>query len=224
MKAKTAYQKQVVSLNDIVKPVTDDVVSWAIENAIEHPAVRRKNNVTTCAMCGNSMVYADSVRHVRCLECGRRVRIIEADTWKSMRGTLKGWFSTISVVDELQLQRTFEIRTKYYINGSPHQHSVRELCRHWVSPSGDLAITALPRMMGQFIDCFPFGGKIELRGTSQMVYDYIADHSEVYPAIQLIQPLEESLTYKDIIGHGSQSFLREMIALSAKKDTEISID
>lgn len=217
MKAKTAYQKQVVSLNDIVKPVSDDVVSWAIENAIEHPAVRRKNNVTTCAMCGNSMVYADSVRHVRCLECGRQVRIIEADTWKSIRGTLKGWFSTISVVDGLQLQRTFEIRTKYYINGSPHQHSVRELCRHWVSPSGDLAITALPRMMGQFLDCFPFGGKIELRGTSQMVYDYIADHSEVYPEIQLIQPLYESLTYKDIIGHGSQSFLREMIAIAAHK-------
>lgn len=72
-------------------------------------------------------------------------------------------------------------------------------------------------MMGQFLDCFPFGGKIELRGTSQMVYDYIADHSEVYPEIQLTPPLYESLTYKDIIGHGSQSFLREMIAIAAHK-------
>ncbi len=50
-----------------------------------------------------------------------------------------------------------------------------------------------------------------------MVYDYIADHSEVYPETQLIPPLNESLTYKDIIGHGFQSFLREMIAMAAQK-------
>ncbi len=71
-------------------------------------------------------------------------------------------------------------------------------------------------MMGQFLDCFPLAGKIELRGTSQMVYDYIADNSELYPDIQLISPLSE-LTYNDIRGTGSQTFIRKMLALANGK-------
>ncbi len=211
MKARTAFQKHIAKLNDSVESIGDEVIAWAIENAIEHPAVRRKNNVMTCAMCGNSMVYAESARHVRCLECGRHVRVLESDTWKSIRGTLKGWFSTLSVVDGIQLQRTFEIRTRYYFNGRPHQHSIRGLCRHWVSLTGEVAITALPRMMGQFLDCFPFGSKIELRGTSQMVYDFIADNSVVFPKIQLLPLLDCLITYDDLMKHGSQTYIREKI-------------
>ena len=71
-------------------------------------------------------------------------------------------------------------------------------------------------MMGQFLDCFPLVGRIELRGTSQMVYDYIADNSELYPDIQLISPLFE-LTCNDIRGTGSQTFIREMLALANGK-------
>ncbi len=216
MKPKTPFQKRIVELNKTVKPLHEDVIVWAKEYALHHPAVRRKSNVTVCAMCGNSMVYSGTERNVKCLECGRHVQIIESDTWKSIKGNIKGWFSTLEVNNGIQLQRTFEIRCRYYLDGRDHQYHIRELSRHWLSPSGELAITALPRMMGQFLDCFPLVGKIELRGSSQMVYDYIADNSELYPEIQLISSLSE-LTYEDIRGTGSQSFIRDIIAIANGK-------
>ncbi len=212
MKAKTPYQKRIVELNKTIKPIPEDVIEWAKEYALHHPAVRRKNNVTVCAMCGNAMVYSGTERNVQCMECGRHVRIIESDTWKAIKSNIKGWFSTLGVIDGIQLQRTFEIRCRYYLDGRGHQHYIRELSRHWLSQQGELAITALPRIMGQILDCFPLVGKIELRGISQMIYDYIADNSELYPDLQLISPLSEQ-TYEDIRGTGSQTFIRDMIAL-----------
>lgn len=200
-----------MELNKSVEALPDNIIEWAKENAVTHPAVRRKNNVTVCPMCGNTMVYTGNDRMVKCLECGRTLRVIEADTWKSIRGTLKGWISTIGVIDGLQLQRTFEIRCRYYLKYRRQEYFIRELCRHWLDENGKLAITALPRLMGQFMDSFPFNGKIELRGTSQMVYDYIADNSVVYPEYQLIPLLSDSLTPEDILGYGRQTTLQKAL-------------
>ena len=211
MKPKTPYQKRIVELNNSVGAIPDNIIWWAKESAIVHPAVRRKNKVTVCSMCGNAMVYAGDARKVKCLECGRTLQVIEADTWKSIKGTLKSWFSTLCVIEGLQVQRTFEIRCRYSLRNRKHEYFIRELCRHWLSPEGELAITALPRMMGQFMDSFPFNGKIELRGTSQMVYDYIADNAEVYPEYQLILLLSDALTTEDILSYGRQTTLQKVL-------------
>ena len=71
--------------------------------------------------------------------------------------------------------------------------------------------------MGQFIDSFPFNGKIELRGSSQMVYDYIADNAEVYPEYQLIPLLSHSLTLEDIFGYGRQTTLQKVLKIANKE-------
>ena len=211
MKPKTPYQKRIVELNKSIGALPENIIECAKENTIIHPAVRRKNNVTVCSMCGNAMVYASDVRMVKCLECGRTLQVIEADTWKSIKATIKGWFSTIGVIEGLQVQRTFEIRCRYSLRDMKHEYFIRELCRHWLSPEGELAITTLPRMMGQFMDSFPFNGKIELRGTSQMVYDYIADNAVVYPEYQLIPLLSDTLTPGDILGYGRQTTLQKVL-------------
>ena len=85
MKPKTTYQKRIVKLNKSVEALSENIIEWAKESAITHPAVRRKNNVTVCPMCGNAMVYAGNARKVKCLECERTLQVIEADTWKSIR-------------------------------------------------------------------------------------------------------------------------------------------
>lgn len=211
MKPKTPYQKRIVELNKSVGAISNNIIEWARENAITHPAVRRTNNVTVCSMCGNAMVYAGDARKVKCMECGRTLRVIEADTWKSIKTTLKGWFSTLGVIEGLQVQRTFEIRCRYSLRDRKHEYSIRELCRHWLSSEGELAITALPRIMGQFMDSFPFNGKIELRGSSKMVYNYIADNAEVYPDYQLSSPLSNSLSPEDILGYGRQTTLQKIL-------------
>ncbi len=89
MKAKTPYQKRIVELNKTVRSLPNEVIVWAKEYALHHPAVRRKNNVTVCAMCGNAMVYSGSERNVKCMEYGRHVRIIESETWKAIKGNIK---------------------------------------------------------------------------------------------------------------------------------------
>lgn len=214
MKPKTTYQKRIVKLNKSVEALSENIIEWAKESAITHSVVRRKNNVTVCPMCGNAMVYAGNARKVKCLECERTLQVIEADTWKSIKGTLKGWFSTLGVIDGLQVQRTFEIRCRYFMKDRKREYSIRELCRHWLSPDGSIAITALPRLMGQFMDSFPFNGKIELRGSSQMVYDYIADNAEVYPEYQLIPLLSHSLTLEDRFGYGRQTNLQKVLDIA----------
>lgn len=213
MKPKSSYQKRIVELNKTIKPLPEEVIAWAKEYALRHPAVRRKNNVIVCAMCGNAMVYSGTERNVMCLECGRHVRIVESDVWRSMRGVVKAWFSTLEVVADIQIQRTFEIRCRYYLNGRARKYDIRELSRHWLSPHGELAITALPRMMGQFLDSFPLASKIELRGSSQMVYDHIADNSALYPDIQLIPSLSH-LSYENLRDTGPQTAIRDYIIRS----------
>ena len=217
MKPKTPYQKRIVELNKSVGAISNNIIEWAREKAITHPAVRRKNNVTVCPMCGNAMVYAGNSRIVKCMECGRTLRVIEADTWKSIKGTLKGWFSTLGVIEGLQVQRTFEIRCRYSLRDRKHEYFIRDLCRHWLSSEGELEITALPRIMGQFMDSFPFNGKIELRGTSQMVYDYIADNAQVYPEYQLLPLLSDSLTPEDILSYGRQTTLQKVLKIANKE-------
>lgn len=212
MKPKTSYQKKIAELNCSVPPLAGNIIDWAKEHSLNHPAVRRRNNVTTCAMCGNTMVYAGDARNVVCLECGRHLQVLESDTWKSIRGQIKGWFSALSVVDGIQLQRTFEIRCRYFLDKRPHSYFIRELCRHWLSPQGELAVTALPRMMGQFLDCFPLAGKIELRGSSQMVYDYIADNASLFPEISLIPALQPNVDADLLFSKGTQTALRKSLS------------
>ncbi len=212
MKPKTPYQKKIVKLNEDIPSIPEVIVAWAKENALNHPAVRRRSNITTCSMCGNTMVYAGENRNVVCLECGRKLQVVESETWKSIRGLIKGWFSILTVVDGIQLQRTFEIRCRYFLDKRPHSYFIRELSRHWLSPQGDLAITALPRMMGQFLDCFPLVGRIELRGSSQMVYDYIADNATLYPDISLIPSLDSIIDTDLLLSKGTQTALRQALS------------
>lgn len=217
MKRKTLYQKRIVELDKTIKPLGDEVIAWAKEYALRHPAVRQKNNATVCSMCGNNMIYSGMERNVRCLECGRHVQIIEEKTWDSIRGTLKNWFSVMEVIDGIQLQRTFEIKCKYNLKSCNHDYTVRELSRHWLSPEGEIAVTAVPHIMGQFITDFPVISSIKLRESSRMVYDHIADNSVVYPKSKFIDILAKSLPLENIILKDSQTVLRELIRIFNQK-------
>lgn len=211
------YQKRIVQLNKSIKPLSEDVTAWAKEHALLHPAVRLKNNATVCSMCGNAMVYSGTERYVRCLECGRHVQIIEAKTWESMNHTIKSWFSVLEVVEDIQLQRTFEIKCRYNLKNCTQDYAFCELCRHWLSHKDEIAITAVPHIMGQFVTGLPVVSSIKLRESSHMVYDYIADNSVVYPKSELIDILSDSMPLEDIILKDSQTVLRELIQCSTEK-------
>lgn len=186
MKPVTVFEKHIVELNKKLPSLEDEVLEWAKEAAVPHGAIRHKNNVVVCAHCKNAMPFDPGKSSAVCIECGRVVRIVDSDTWKRIRGTFKGWFSTLSVIDGIQLQRTWELKCRYYLDGREPKYSWREICRHWRVPDGTSAVTALPRVMGQVVDCFPFKGSIELRKTSRMVYDFIANNAAVYPSMELL--------------------------------------
>ena len=57
----------------------------------------------------------------------------------------------------------------------------------------------------------PIISSIRLCELSHLVYDYIADNSVIYPKSKLIDILTESLSIEDVIGDGSQTFLRDLI-------------
>ena len=57
----------------------------------------------------------------------------------------------------------------------------------------------------------PIISSIRLCELSHLVYDYTADNSVIYPKSKLIDIPAESLSIEDIIGYGSQTFLRDLI-------------
>lgn len=198
MKPVTEFEKHIVELNKQLPPLEDKVLEWAKEAAVPHCAIRHKNNVVVCANCKNAMPFDPGISSAVCLECGRVVRIVDAATWKRIRGTFKGWCSTLTVVDGIQLQRTWELKCRYYLDGREPKYSCREICRHWRISDGTCTVTALPRVMGQVVDCFLFKGSIELRKSSRMVYDFIANNAAVYPSMELL-PVYSCPGFRELI-------------------------
>lgn len=71
------------------------------------------------------MPYDAEKTSALCLECGRVARIVDTDTWKRIRGTFKGWFSTLTVINDVQLQRIWELKCRYYLDGRKPQYACR---------------------------------------------------------------------------------------------------
>ena len=180
MKARTAFEQRVATANGRLLPISQKSIDWAWRNMVRHISFASKSGRQVCSDCGTQFHYEGKGKTIRCPHCGTRLRIKETRKMK-MKG--KYIFSTMDVVDSLQVQRVHIIHADFR-RGQKAEMFVIEVARLWLDEDGHYAVTARRRpMMGHFADSFIYDSEIELRGIKE-AYDWIADtHVAPHPKL-----------------------------------------
>lgn len=184
MKPRNKFDKKIISLNKKVKPIRRRPEKWALKNCFRHPAFRNKSGIAVCGYCGKTL-RPDSVGIVSyCPHCHSMVEILDN---KKRTYNSATYFSTIEIIEDVQVLRTFHLKVNYR-KGEPLSHLTREVCRNWIDGKGNTSITGLRRTIGYYLDSFNWNSKIELRQYSD-VFNHIID-TFVYPQFDLIPELK----------------------------------
>lgn len=186
MKARRKFDKAVAASNERLTAISDKAIKWAVGNVVEHIVFRTSNHKCTCGDCGHKFDYEGKGKSVRCPHCGRRSQILDTLIRKKKTAS---YFSTLEVVDSLQVQRVFLLKVCYW-KGKPMETDVREICRLWLNAKGQTALTSRQRTPGYYVDSFSMVSGIELR-TLRDVHQVISD-TYVYPRYSVIPELRRN--------------------------------
>lgn len=191
----TPFQEKVKSLDKTLSSDNKKLVQWVIDNARPNIAVRLNNLVTVCFCCGNAMVYAGHDRFVKCVECGKTVKIIESKDWLASKRMAFRDFASLEVVDGIQLIRTYKAVLRYNAINRLMDCSACEICRHWITSDGRYAVTScLNRCFIERLVLSPT--KMKLCKGSTEVEDHLANAAFVLPDIALIPELSQKIGKK----------------------------
>jgi DNA-directed RNA polymerase subunit RPC12/RpoP len=124
MKPRTKFEKTVAASNERLAAISSKAVDWAIRNVVKHISFRTSGHKCTCGDCGGEFDYKGKGKSVRCLHCGHRLQV--TDTLKRKHQE-KGYFSTLEVIGDLQVQRVF-LLTAIYRKGKPMDFYYDEVC------------------------------------------------------------------------------------------------
>lgn len=185
MKPRTKFQYEVVTANERLQPLTEKQLHWAFQSCVKHYAYRYKSGLTYCLDCGASWKETDSTM-CYCPNCNAHL-VIE-DT-RNRKLQAKSYFSILCTISGLQVQRVFLLSVKYS-KGKIAEKSTMEIVRYWMNNDGKVAVTALKRSMGYYLDSFVYSSTLELRYDNE-VYQHIAD-SYVCPQYQVIPLLKRN--------------------------------
>lgn len=186
----TPLQETVKRLDRTLTQKDKEVAVWVIDNARPNIAIRQNNMVTVCFCCGNTMVYAGKDRYVKCVDCGRTVEIIEEQDWLESKRMMSRYFTSLEVVDGIQLVRTYEVILRYSAINRLKDASAREVCRHWITSDGRCAVTSLRKFTGFLI---PKATSMKLRKGLTETEDHIANHAVILPGVKLLPELKMKL-------------------------------
>lgn len=186
MKPRTHLEKMVAASNAKLTTIASQVIAWAFRNVVCHIAFRTSGHKCCCSDCGEPFDYKGKGKYVRCPHCGCRLEVMDT---LQRRVKEKEYFSTLETLDGLQVQRVFLLTVNYY-KGKPMETITDEVCRLWLNADGHVAVTALSRSMGYYIDSFNWDSDIELRRLTD-VHWMISD-TKVYPYYSAIPQLRRN--------------------------------
>lgn len=186
MKARTKFQSKVEEANKALPQLSEKVIEWAFEKVLTHYAFRREKGKTICLDC-NHQWQSPKEGLSKCPCCGRKVKIVNT---AKRQNTASQYFSTLSVVNDMQVQRIFRIDVKFRTNEKPSFERFAEVCRLWISQNGDSAVTSRMRTYSYFVDAFNYGSAIELRNL-QNIHIALSD-CPVYPHFSLLSTLRRN--------------------------------
>lgn len=186
MKPRTKFEKAVAAPNERLTAISSKVIAWAIKKVVPHIAFRTSEHKCTCGDCGMKFDYKGKDKSVSCPHCGSRLQV--NDTLKR-KMTETTYFSSLEVVDGLQVQRVFLLKVAYR-KGEAMKMNYWEVCRMWLNSEGKLAVTARARTLGHYMDSFNWSSQIDLKRLYD-VYWVISD-TYAYPRYRVLPELRRN--------------------------------
>lgn len=150
MKPRNRFEKAVAASNGKLTALSPKAVEWAVSNVIVHIAFRTSGHNCTCGDCGAKFDHKGKGKTVCCPHCGHRLQV--RDTLKR-KEVQSAYFSSLEVVDGLQVQRVFLLRAVCR-KGMMLKTSCMEVCRLWLNADGRMAVTSRARTLGWYVDSF----------------------------------------------------------------------
>ena len=186
MRPRTKFERAVAASNERLAAISSKAVDWAIRNVVGHIVFRTLGHKCTCGNCGEKFDYKGKGKHIHCPHCGHSLQV--EDTLVRNK-TMKCYFSTLEVKDEMQVQRVF-LLTTIYKKGKPMEIICNEVCRLWLNTYGKTAFTSLRRTLGYYQDSFDWTSSIELRKETDV--HWIISDTYVYPHYSVIPTLRRN--------------------------------
>ena len=178
MKPRNRFEKAVAASNMKLSTVSPKAIEWALGNIIVHIAFRTSGHNSTCGDCGAKFDHRGKGKSVCCPHCGHRLQV--KDTLKR-KEVQSAYFSSLEVVDGLQVQRVFLLRAVCR-KGMKLEKSCMEVCRLWLNAGGRMAVTSRARTLGWYMDSFNWCTGIDLKLLSE-VHWVISEHIRL-PTLQ----------------------------------------
>ncbi len=170
MKPRTAFQRRITEAGNRLKPLSETQKKWAHSKIASHFSFRAKGHINVCSECGTKFNNDSKGKSVICPECGSRLEI--HDTRKRIYRE-KQVFSTLEVIDGMQVQRIYMLHSGYR-RGHKAKHVAIEIIRRWYDGNGNHAVEARRRSMNYYVDVFLYSTTIELKKDCY-VYRTLAD-------------------------------------------------
>lgn len=181
MKPRTKLHHRILTLSNNLPVLSGEQKQWAFKNLLDHVAYRTKTNVS-CLDCGNVWDGPKKGKICKCPQCETRLTVI--DTKKKKLEQTKMMMAIVSVVEELQLVRYFEV-SSYHRSGTKPRQYIGEVVQQWFEPRGKLTI------VGKYIAYANngFSGAMEIRTNISNYYNpnkYNVYADQLYPKLECL--------------------------------------
>ncbi len=151
MKPKNKLQKLVVDLKVKLKPITDEVRDWGLQNCFEPVGCCTKNKAG-CYECGHtwdqdSTLIATLVG-CECPSCGKELKM---EVTRKKKYERMEYFAVLTVVGGFQVVRMYYLIKRGRI-GSTATFHCSEVMQHWINEKGKTAVFS--KLVNGFSNCY----------------------------------------------------------------------
>lgn len=175
MKPRNKFEKAVLAQSKSLRPITKAQKVWAFRECIDHYAYRLPKGRTTCMDCGYSWVMAEQTENCTCPKCRAKLKV---QTTFDRKLQQKQYFTVLTTSGEYQVLRMYLLIVEME-KGCKAKPYILEIGHYWWNGQGRMAVVAIQRVLGRYIDTFSFGSPLAIRMDND-AYRHIA-YAPIYP-------------------------------------------
>ncbi len=184
MRPRTRLQKEVWSLYQSLRPVTQRQMDWGVENAPRHHCLHNpKTHRCVCMECGYQW---KSDMPTRCPNCGRMLTVSNHYLKRTFED--HEYFNVVQRKGRFMVIRVFYVFKKVWRN-KPQHSFVREVIQHWISDKGEILQISRPLTMGYYYRYCPFALSAEMSIKGKVTDAAWFKHGPTYPVFQKTERL-----------------------------------
>lgn len=175
MKPRNKFEKAVLAQSKNLRPITKAQKIWAFRECIDHYAYRLPNGRTTCMDCGHSWIMKEQTENCTCPKCRAELKVRLTFERKLQQ---KQYFTVLTTCGEYQVLRMYLLIVEME-KGCKAEPYALEIGHYWWDRQGRMAVVAIQRVLGRYIDTFSFSSPLAIRMDND-AYRHIA-YAPIYP-------------------------------------------